>query len=138
MNKLKIPKVEEEVIYGLLGPFKKYYVTVGNQKIEVPTDGEWKQIPFMLKFEQEKRTYGKYEYQVDSPEVGLAITDMCNGYGSGTSTSYVITEIFFNGKGKVNGFRAAKVYLFEKDSETEGIALVNMNNVHSYDLAKGK
>lgn len=75
------------------------------------------EVPYHLNYTTAVYHFGnKYEYTVDVPTVGLAITRSCNGYGSGHSQSYIVTKIFHNKRGEVNKFKMNRIISFTPET----------------------
>jgi hypothetical protein len=69
----------------------------------------------------ETSTYSRgnsYTYSVNVPNVGLAITNSCNGYGSGTSHSYIVSQLYFNKKKEVSSFDVYYVLAYDQLTQT--------------------
>ena len=135
MNNL--PDVQSEEINSLFGKYTRYFITKKTGKsstytITVPENGDYEKIHFHLQYEKETRNYGKDIFSVDIPNEGLAITKACNGFGSGTSTSYIVTKVMKKTK-KINRCTGVKVYIID-----ENMAWVNMDESCEFELCKGK
>ena len=64
-----------------------------------------------------------YKYTTEIQYKGLVVTIACNGFGSGTSYSYIVTKIFKNKKGEIKKAEVAPIYEF--NTETKMVKYLN-------------
>ena len=128
-----LPDVQSEECDSLFGRYTRYFIMSknGRSTITIEKDGDYKKIPYHLNYENEIKKYGKATFEVDIPNEGLAVTKACNGFGSGTSLSFIITKVEKE-RSKLK-FTGVKVYIIEDD-----MAWVNMNEDYEFELCRGK